>query len=230
MGKKIVVIVISVLLLLLGAGFTAAGGALMALFGSDNTATSGQQHLSTQTAALVATADDINGTNGFATTVNEARLQVTVTNPAREVFVGVGPKAAVEQYLAGVAIENVRDFSLDPFRLRTVVRSGNTQPAAPTNQSFWAAQGSGRQATLDWKITDGSYELVVMNSDATPSVAVDGRFALTIPHLFAIGIAVLVVGILILAGGVVLLVVGIRMHSRPGPTAAAADAGAPGQQ
>ena len=34
MGKKIVVIVISVLLLLLGAGFTAAGGALMALFGS----------------------------------------------------------------------------------------------------------------------------------------------------------------------------------------------------
>ena len=69
MGKKIVVIVISVLLLLLGAGFAAAGGALMALFGSDNTATSGQQHLSTQTAALVATADDINGTNGFATTV-----------------------------------------------------------------------------------------------------------------------------------------------------------------
>jgi hypothetical protein len=108
--------------------------------------------------------------------------------------------------------------------------TGNTQPAAPTDQSFWAAQGSGRQATLDWKITDGSYELVVMNSDATPSVAVDGRFALTIPHLFAIGIAVLVVGILILAGGVVLLVVGIRMHSRPGPTAAAADAGAPGQQ
>jgi hypothetical protein len=28
-----------------------------------------------------------------------------------------------------------------------------------------------------------------MNADATPSVAVDGRFALTIPHLFASGSA-----------------------------------------
>jgi hypothetical protein len=47
--------------------------------------------------------------------------------------------------------------------------------------------GSGRQATLDWKITDGSYRVVVMNADAAPSVALDGRFALTIPHLFTLG-------------------------------------------
>ena len=202
----------------------------MALFGTDNTATSGPRHLSTQTAALVATVDDISGTNGFASSVSKPTLQITVANPNQDVFVGVGPKDAVNQYLAGVAIENIRDFSLEPFRLSTVVRTGSTQPAAPANESFWTAHASGRQATLDWKITDGSYQVVVMNADAAPSVAVDGRFALTIPHLFAVGIGLLVAGIVILAGGIVLLVVGIRMHSRPGPTAATADAGAPGQQ
>ena len=204
----------------------------MAIFGTDNTATSGTRHLSTQTAALVATADDINGTTGFGSRVSKPTLRITVTNPNQDVFIGVGPKAAVNQYLAGVGIENIRDFSLEPFRLRTEVRSGSTQPAAPANQSFWIAHASGRQATLDWKITDGSYQLVVMNADATPSVAVDGQFALTIPHLFAIGIGVLVLGIVILAGGIVALVVGIRMHSRPGPTApgAPASAGAPSQQ
>lgn len=60
--------------LLLGAGFTAAGGALMAGFGTDNTATSGLRHLSTQTEALVAAVDDINGTGGFGTGCQQANV------------------------------------------------------------------------------------------------------------------------------------------------------------
>jgi len=44
------------------------------------------------------------------------------------------------------------------------------------------------------------------------------------------GIGVFLLGIIIVAGGVVLLVVDIRMHSRPGPTAAATDANVPGRQ
>ena len=54
-----------------------------------------------------------------------------------------------------------------------------------------------------------------MNADASRSVAVDGRFALTVPHLFAVGIGVLIVGIVVLVIGVVLLVVGIRMRAGP---------------
>jgi hypothetical protein len=230
MAKKVIVIVISVFLLLVGAGLAAGGGALMAFFGSDNSIGSGPQHLSTQTAALVTTLDNINGSNGFGTTFNNPTLRIAVTNPDREVFIGVGPKTDVERYLAGVAIENVRDFDLDPFRLSTEQRAGDTQPAAPAGQSFWTARGSGREATLDWTISDGSYELVVMNADASRSVAVDGQFALTVPHLFAIGTGVLIAGIVVFVIGVVLLVVGIQLRARPGPTAAGPAAGAPAQQ
>ena len=127
MAKKIIVIVISVFLLLVGAGLAAGGGALMALFGSDNSIGSGPQHLSTQTAALVTTLTTSMAPTASRRHVNNPTLRITVTNPDREVFIGVGPKADVERYLAGVAIENVRDFDLDPFRLSTEQR-----PATPS--------------------------------------------------------------------------------------------------
>ena len=56
-----------------------------------------------------------------------------------------------------------------------------------------------------------------MNADASPGVTVDGQFALAIPHLFAIGIGLLIAGIIGVLAGVVLLIVGIRMSSRPKP-------------
>jgi hypothetical protein len=185
-------------------------------------------HLSTRTAALVTTIDNINESSSFATSVKKPTLQITMANPSQEVFVGVGPRADVEQYLGGVAIENVKDLDLYPFRLTTEQRAGDARPAAPADQSFWIARGSGREATLTWPLSDGSYVVVVMNADASPSVAVDGQIALTVPHLFAIGIGVLVGGIVLTVAGVILLIVGIRIRTGPGPTAAGAAAGAPG--
>jgi hypothetical protein len=224
--KKVILIVISVFLFLIGVGLAIGGGALMAVFGSDNTLTSGPQRVSTQTAALVVTADDINGATGFAASVDQPTLRITISSPDKAVFVGVGRKADVERYLSGVAVDDVKDIDVDPFRLNTEPRAGSSQPAAPTAQSFWVAKGSGRQATLIWKVSDGSYQLVLMNADASPSVAVDGRFSLTVPHLFAIGIGILVAGCVLVLIAVVLFIIGVRIRTAP-PAAQGAGYGPP---
>ena len=57
-----------------------------------------------------------------------------------------------------------------------------------------------------------------MNADASPGVyrrTASSRSP--IPHLFAIGIGLLIAGIIGLLAGAVLLIVGIRMSSRPKP-------------
>ena len=215
MVKRVIVIVIAVILLLIGTVAALGGGVLMALFGSDSTITSGLHRVSTSTSALVTTFDDIKDTRGFGTTVGEATLRVSVPTADRAVFIGVGPAADVDRYLSGVAVDKVIDLDVDPFRLKTVRQDGTARPAAPTEQTFWVARTSGTNASIDWKISDSSYRLVVMNADASPGVTVNGRFALTVPHLFAFGLGILVGGIVVALIGVVLLVVGVRMRPRP---------------
>ncbi len=217
MVKRVIVIVIAAILLAGGALVAIGGGVLMALFGSDSTLTSGVRPVSTSTSALVTALNDIKNTNGVATTVDQPSLRVTIPNAQRPVFIGVGPAADVDRYLAGVAIDKVTDFDVDPFRLKTVRQDGTARPAPPGSQSFWVARGTGTNATLNWKINDGSYRLVVMNADASPGVTVSGRFALTIPHVFGFAIGILVGGIVVAVLGVVLLVVGVRMRPRAQP-------------
>jgi hypothetical protein len=214
MTKRIVVLVISVVLLLVGASVAVAGGALMAVFGSDNTLAAGPERVSTDTSALVVVMDDIHGSNGFATTVDDPTLKITDTSPGRDAFIGIAPKSDVDRYLANVAVDKATDFDVDHFRFKTDRQEGSTRPSSPAAQLLWTARGSGRQATLDWKITDGSYRMVLIYADASPGVAVNGRFALTMPHLFGIGLAILIGGIIAAVIGVVLLIVGIRMRPR----------------
>src|SRR6266568_5121795 len=114
----------------------------------------------------------------------------------------------------GSTVDKVTDLDVDPFRLKTVRQDGTAQPVPPAEQTFWVARGSGAGASLNWKISDGSYRLVVMNADATAAVGANGRFGLTIPHLFAIGIGILVAGIVAALIGVALLVIGVRMRPR----------------
>src|SRR6266496_792702 len=188
MVKKVVVIVIAALLLLGGGVAAIGGGVLMALFGTDSTVTSGVHRVSTPTSALVTALDDIKDTNGFGSTVDRPTLRVSIPNADHPVFIGIGRAADVDRYLAGAAVDKVTDLDVDPFRLKTVRQDGTAQPASPEAQTFWIARASGPSAALNWKISDGSYRLVLMNVDASPGVAVDGRFALTVAHVSAIGV------------------------------------------
>ena len=233
MTKRVVLIVLSIVLLALGALAAISGGTVMALFGSGNTLDSGAQQVSTPTAALVSPVTAIQNTSGVQTTLGRIRLRVTATSaePGRQVFIGIGPAAAVDRYLSHVAHDVATDVTLTPFRLTLARSAGTGSPAPPGSQPFWVVKASGTQASLTWTVTDGSYRVVVMNADGSAPVRFSGQLALTVPHLFAIGIGLLAGGIVVLLIGVLLLWAGIRARppgSGPGyavPSQATSQAG-----
>jgi hypothetical protein len=163
--------------------------------------------------------NDIKDTNGFATVVGRPTLKLSVSGVGRDVFVGIGPAAAVDQYLAGTSIDRVTDLEVDPFKLKTSPRAGSTTPAPPGAQTFWTARGSGSTASLSWKVSDGSYRLVLMNADASRGVNAAGRVELKVPGLFVIGLVVLCGGAVVGLIGLALLIIGVRMRPYRRPSA-----------
>jgi hypothetical protein len=116
------------------------------------------------------------------------------------VFVGIGPAAAVESYLADVRHEAAG--SLDANRANFHFHPGGAPSSAPTAEDFWAAEtvGTGTH-DLTWSPKSGDWRVVLMNADGssgvTAGLAVGARF----PHLLGFGIG-------LLAGGGALLVIG----------------------
>jgi len=79
-------------------------------------------------------------------------------------------------------------------------------------------QGSGPQ-TLTWEVDDGDWQIVAMNPNGAAGVAVDASVGVTIAHVLAVAIGLLVGGLIILYGGITMIVLGGR--SRRGPPAPA---------
>jgi hypothetical protein len=223
MTKRVVLFVLGGVLLVIGALAAIGGGALMALFGSNDTLDSGVQHVSTPTRALISPASSIHDTSGVQTVFGSVRLRITATpaGAAHQLFLGVAPASAVDRYLSGVSHDVATDVSLAPFRLTLDRHDGTVTPPPPGSQSFWVARASGNHPALTWTVTDGSYRVVVMNADAAAPVAFVGGLDLTVPHLFATGVGLLIGGIVLIAIAVVMIVLGARARppseSRPIP-------------
>ena len=217
MAKRVVLIALGVVLLVIGALAAIAGGALMALFGSNDTLSSGVQQVSTPTRALVSPAGSIQGASGAQTVFGNVRLRITATptGAGHLLFLGIGPASAVDRYLNGVIHDVATDVSVTPFHLTLVRQGGTATPPPPGSQSFWVAKASGNHPTLTWTVTSGSYRVVVMNTDAAAPVAFAGGLDLTIPHSFAIGIGLLIGGIVLILIAIVLIVLGARARPRP---------------
>jgi hypothetical protein len=225
MTRRVVLFVLGGVLLVIGVLAGIGGGALMALFGTNDTVSSGVQQVSTPTRALVSPASSIQDTSGVQTVFGSVRLRVTATpaGAGQHIFLGIAPASAVDRYLSGVSHDVATDVSVDPFRLTLARHGGTATPPPPGSQSFWVAQASGTHPTLTWTVKDGSYRVVVMNADAAAPVAFSAGLDLTIPHLFAIGLGLLIGGIVLIVIAVVLIVLGARTRprSRPVPDMAA---------
>jgi hypothetical protein len=225
MTRRVVLIVLGAVLLVIGALAAIGGGALMALFGSNNTLSSGAQHVVTPTRALVSPAGSIQGASGAQTAVGSVRLRITATptGAGHQLFLGIGPASAVDRYLRGVSHAEATDVSVAPFNLTLERHGGTATPPPPGSQSFWVAQASGNHPALSWTVTSGSYRVVVMNTDAAAPVNFTGSLDLTIPHSFAIGIGLLIGGIVLIVIAIALIVLGARARpkSRPVPDPAA---------
>ena len=215
-NRKLPILVGSVVAVV-GAVVAVGGGALLAVVGSDSEFTTGREHVTTATTALVTPIDDINGINGFTSLLGRPELRLNVSGGDKQVFIGIGRTDAVDKYLAGANIDKVKDFDLDPFTIDRDHRAGTAQPAAPAAQKFWVAKAAGTKPTLDWKVRDGNYRFVIMNADATPDVALDGRFTLAVPRLWALALGALVAGLVGTGVGLMMIVIGGRRPRDPYP-------------
>jgi hypothetical protein len=128
----------------------------------------------------------------------------------RPLFVGVGPRADVDRYLAGVARSTVDDVNFGPFSVDYVTARGTAVPTRPDAQTFWAESSQGAHPSVAWKVRDGDWRVVVMNADGSPRVAADAKVGGSIRGDIWIVVGGLALGIVLLAGAVALVAGGRR--------------------
>lgn len=220
---KVVLIIVGVIVALIGFGCAAGGGTLLAVAGTDGWINGDTNRLDTSTYAIVSEAAEIDvGTGDGADLIGKfhIRAEAEPTENGGDVFIGVGPAADVERYLAGVEYDTIKDVEFDGFvvggfDVKKNLVPGSGSPAAPASQDFWrvSATGPGKQV-LDWKFEDGSYRFVIMNADATKGVDVQASAAVKIPWVLPISIVLLATGVAGLVGGIAIIVLAARSGGR----------------
>jgi hypothetical protein len=213
-GGRITALVIGALLVLISLVVLGAGGTAL---WADQTqrdggyVTTDVHDFSTSGSALATVSTDL-GSSGVGwlyapDLLGKVRITVTSTSPDRAMFVGIGPSADVDRYLAGVSYSEISEFWED--KVEQV--NGGRSPAAPGTQGFWVASatGTGPQEVV-WDPTDGSWTVVVMNADGRPGIAVGADLGAKFPALVWVALGVLVAGALLLAGGALLIAGAIR--------------------
>jgi hypothetical protein len=218
-------IIVGCCLLAVGGLIAVSGVVLLVAFGSGDGLRTGPHPLTTSSRALVSSVADISNAGAANSVLGETRIDVeaTIRGGDHGAFVGIGPAAAVDRYLAGAAVDVVTDFKVDPFQLSTQPRAGSAAIGAPGSQDFWVAraQTASGTAKLSWTVQDGDYRMVVMNADASPVVDVDGRFGIAVSSVRPIAVATLLIGLVLLAGGALALILGLRAPVGPGAPGAA---------
>jgi hypothetical protein len=205
---RVLAIVAAVFLLLIGLSLAVGGAAVMAVFGTDGEISSGRQPVVSPTAAVVTDIAAIRDTSEVADALGTpvARLAADGGN-ASGLFVGIGLAAEVDAYLSGVEIDQAVNFELDPYRLDLSRQEGtDTTAAAPADQDFWVASGTGADVDVSWAVADGDYRAVLMNADG--AAGVDSRLGVGVGlgSIFGIGLGTLIGGVVLIAVAIALLV------------------------
>ena len=143
--------------------------------------------------------------------LDEVRIRVTPDSPDSTLFVGVGPSADVDRYLAGVSHTLISEFWGE--RVRNI--GGGAPGSAPGTQDFWVASDTGPGArTVLWSPANGSWTVLVMNADGRPGIAMVADLGAAMPALLWIAVALLVAGAAFGVGGALLIRGAIRRASR----------------
>lgn len=210
---RIVALVIGSVLALISLGLLGGGATMLwadQAMRHDGYLTADTTTYSTTGHALASDELDLSGgwlVTGF---MGDVRVRVTATNPARPVFVAIGPADQVAAYLAGTSYTTVTGTGRDDL----VANAGTVAPAPPSTTGIWTAQvaGTGTQ-TLRWTAQTGHWMLVAMNPDGSPGLTVRADVGIQAPWLFRLAIEVLIGGFLLGALSAALIVVPIRLAS-----------------
>jgi hypothetical protein len=148
--------------------------------------------------------------------LGDTKLRVTPRTDAA-VFVGIGPTAAVDAYLADVAHTTVVDFNGTAGRGEPVYRDspGGAPRSEPADAVPWTvqSQGAGTQDVV-WAVEDGDWTVVVMNADGSTDVAVDVAAGAEFPAVGWVMAFLLVVGGLLLLLAAALIIGALRAGRR----------------
>ncbi len=148
--------------------------------------------------------------------LGKVRIRVTPVSAGPPLFVGIGPSAEVDQYLAGVHHTVISEFWKDEVE----PVDGGLARSAPATQHFWVVSDTGPGTrSLVWEPTDGTWTVVVMNADGRPGINVGADLGARMPAVPWIGLGLLAAGGIFLLGGVLLIAGAIRGR-RASPTAA----------
>jgi hypothetical protein len=135
-----------------------------------------------------------------------------VASGSEELFMGIAPSSDVEEYLDGIAHDEITDWEADRASIRGVeytTYEGTGTPDPPGAETIWveSVAGTGLQ-TLDWTIESGDWTAVIMNADGSSGVSAEVAFGAAPDDVvaiawvtFSIGIAALIVGGLLLYRG-----------------------------
>jgi len=139
--------------------------------------------------------------------LGKVRIRVTAADSGPPLFVGIGPSAGVDRYLAGVSHTVISDF----WTSKVEAESGGAPASAPGTQDFWVASSSGPgDRTLTWDPANGSWTVVVMNADGRPGIDVRADLGARIPSLLWIALGVLIAGAVFATGGALLIAGALR--------------------
>jgi hypothetical protein len=226
-GGRIALIVVGCIVGLVGLAILAVGGTLLWVNSQrddDGFITSDAERFETPLRAIASESLDVGDIPGDSG--RWARLRVRAERPdGGPIFLGIGPRAQVTRFLAGVPHAVVTDIDLDPFRATYSPRLGRRLPEPPGGEAFWVARASGPgEQTLTWDVEGGDWQVVAMNPDGSPGVVADVSAGVDISFLLGVAIGALVVGVLLLGGGIAMVVLAARgPRGPPEPPAAAAD-------
>jgi hypothetical protein len=138
--------------------------------------------------------------------VASLRIRASSDKP---LFVGIGRRADVDRYLAGVAHSTIEDVSYGAFDVSYSAQPGSAIPGRPAAQPFWTASSTGAAVqTVSWKLRSGSWRVVVMNADGSQGVATDAKVGATVHGALVLVIVALALGLALLAGAVALVIRG----------------------
>jgi len=179
-----------VFLLVIGSIVTLAGLAAALLAGPDDTVTTGERELTSETVAFVSSASlfDFMGPS--------LHVAATAEN-GREVFVGVAHEVDVTEYLGGIAYDQIARLRFPAsYELERVDGAVTGTEPEPASRDWWYVQSAGPdKQEVDYPLGADPVNAVVMGADGDPPLAVSLELGLQIDNLFVTALLVLAIGL-----------------------------------
>lgn len=210
---RVVAVVAGSVLALISLGLLGGGATLMwadQALRHDGYVTTGTATYSTPGYALASERVNLGWDSLVTGFIGEARIRVTAADPARPVFVAIGPADRVAAYLSGAAYTTVTGTGQGGL----VAHPGTIVPAPPRTTGIWTAQVAGTgTVTLRWTAETGNWMVVAMNPDGSPGLTVRADAGVQAPWLFRLAVELIVGGIVAGALSAALIIVPVRLAS-----------------